>query len=314
MQILIAEPINPILADRLEKAGYKVDSKPETKAEDLRKKIAEYDGLIIRSRFKITESILREASKLKFVARAGSGTENIDSEAATRFGVKIINSPEGNAGAVAEHALGLLLGLMHKINSSANEVCSGKWDRKNNVGDELVDKTIGIIGYGNTGSRFARLLSGFGTRILAYDKYKQGFGNEIVNESCPKEIFEKADIISFHVPLTEETRYLCNANYLSNFKKPVYLLNTSRGEVLDTTAVCDFLESGKLIAAGLDVLEYEKHNFENLLTGEPPLPLQKLIAMPNVIITPHIAGSSQQSVVKIASVLADKIIAEYGRF
>ncbi len=314
MKVLIAEPINNILHRQLSQAGFQVDYLPDTNYQTLLEIIAPYEGLVVRSRFKIDDVFFQKADNLKFVARAGSGVENINLKEAERVGVTVINSPEGNANSVAEHALGLLLGVMHKVASSSNEVRKGLWLRKPNAGDELSSKTVGIIGYGNTGSRFAKLLSGFGMQVLVYDKYKKGFSNSNIKEATRQEIFENADVISFHVPLTDETKYLCNKSYLSNFKKDIYLLNTSRGEVVYTQSVCDFLKSGKILGVGLDVLEYEKHNFDNLLQDTMPEVLQELLSMPNVIITPHVAGSSQQSVVKIASVLASKIIEKYGNF
>ncbi len=314
MRVLTAEPINQILQKRLEKAGYQVDYKPDTSAGELLKMVNNYDGLVVRSRFRFDSDFFSNIKNLKFIARAGSGIENINAKAAREAGVEIINSPEGNANSVAEHALGLLLALMHKISSSADEVKNGVWNRKSNAGDELSSKTAGIIGYGNTGSRFAQLLSGFGIKVLVYDKYKSGFSSGNIQESKPAEIFEKADILSFHLPLTTETEYLCNINYLKNFQKPIYLINTSRGKIVDTEAVYKSLKNNQIIAAGLDVLEYEKHNFDTLLHNSPPEILKKLTNLPNVIITPHVAGSSKQSVVKIASVLADKIIAKYGSF
>jgi len=312
MKILIAEPIHPILKSKLIKAGFIVEDKPETDKSTLSNSIHKYEGLVVRSRFKIAEEILSNASKLKFVARAGSGIENIDQKYAHKNNITVINSPEGNAGAVGEHALGLLLGLMHKIEKSASEVKSGKWNRKANAGNELSGKTAGIIGYGNTGSRFAQFLSGFDVQILAYDKYKTGFAHGKVKECRLEEVFEQADILSFHVPLTEETRYMFCRDFLNNFQKQIYLLNTSRGEVVNTNDLLEALKNKRVLGAGLDVLEYEKHSFENLLCDSQNTVLTELTQMPNVIITPHVAGSSEQSVFKIAEVLADKIIAKYG--
>lgn len=311
MKILIAEPIHSVLKTKLTKAGFIAEDKPETDINALRNSIHKYEGLVIRSRFKIGKEILEKASKLKFIARAGSGTENIDSEYARKAGIAVINSPEGNAGAVGEHALGLLLGLMHKIEKSASEVKSGKWDRKANAGDELKGKTAGIIGYGNTGSCFARLLSGFDLQILVYDKYKFGFSHGKVKECALNDIFKQADILSFHVPLTAETRYMFSEEFVGNFQKQIYLINTSRGEVVNTKGLLTALDRKQVLGAGLDVLEYEKHSFENLLSDSQNPILKKLTKKPNVIITPHVAGSSTQSVFKIADILADKIIAKY---
>jgi D-3-phosphoglycerate dehydrogenase len=312
MKILIAEPIHPILKTKLTKAGFETENKPDTDAITLRNCIHTYDGLVVRSRFKIGKEILAKAEKLKFVARAGSGIENIDHEYAHKNKIAVINSPEGNAGAVGEHALGLLLGLMHKIEKSAAEVKSGKWDRKANIGNELSGKTAGIIGYGNTGSRFAQFLKGFDISVLAYDKYKSGFSEGKIRECSLNDIFEQADILSFHVPLTDETRFMFCREFLKKFQKEIYLLNTSRGEVVNTNDLLEALEKKQVLGAGLDVLEYEKHSFENLLSDSQSPVLKKLTQMPNVIITPHVAGSSEQSVFKIAEVLADKIISKYG--
>lgn len=310
MKILIAEPIHTVLNERLINKSFDTDELFSTTKDELIQIIGNYDGIVIRSRFKIDKAIIDRAKKLKFIARAGSGIENIDTEYAKVKGITIFNSPEGNANAVGEHALGLLLDLFHKITKSATEVNSGVWDRKANQGIELSGKTIGIIGYGNTGSKFAKTLSGFDTRILAYDKYKTGFSNNFAEECSVNEIFAEADIVSFHVPLTKETKYMGNIDFFLNFKKNVYLLNTSRGEVINTKDLVKALETGTVAGAGLDVLEYEKHSFDTIFEEETGT-LKKLLKMSNTIITPHIAGSTKESVFKIADILATKIITKY---
>ena len=262
----------------------------------------------MRSKFKITKEIIDSAPNLKCIARVGAGMENIDLAYARQKGIACVNSPEGNRDAVAEHALGMLLCLFNSITKANAEVHAGTWLREENRGVELCGKTIGIIGYGNMGSAFAQRLQGFDVKVLAYDKYKKGFGNDFVEESSLEELYEKMDILSLHTPLTEETHYLINDEFINRFKKNMYIINTARGKCLNTSDLVKSIQSGKVLGACLDVLEYEAISFEGIDVKEIPAPMQYLMKSGKVILTPHIAGWTHESNVKLAEVLAQKII------
>jgi D-3-phosphoglycerate dehydrogenase len=238
----------------------------------------------------------------------GAGMENIDVAYAEKNGIACVNSPEGNRDAVAEHALGMLLALFNNLIKANTEVRNGKWLREENRGLELCGKTVGIIGYGNMGAAFAQRLQGFGVKVLAYDKYKTNFGNDFVKESSLQEIFEQADILSLHTPLTDETNYLINNAFIKQFKKNIYIINTARGKCLNTADLVANLESGKVLGACLDVLEYEAVSFEGIDAKEMPQPMQYLMKSDKVILTPHIAGWTKESNIKLAEFLAQKII------
>ncbi len=307
MKIIIAEPTHEILEKELKKKGFDCDYFPSITFQKLKSIIPKYDGLIIRSKFKIDKEFINSASKLKFIARAGAGMENIDIQYAQSKNVVCINSPEGNKDSVGEHVLGMLLTLFHKISISNKEINKGIWNRKN-IGVEMFGKTVGILGYGNMGSSFAKRLKGFGVDVIAYDKYKTKFSDEFVTEVNEQEYFERTDILSIHVPLTDETLFLVNNSYINNFKKTIYIANTARGKIINTDDLVNNLKSGKIKGAVLDVLEYEKTSFENIFSGKNSISLNYLISSDNVILTPHIAGSSDESYKKIAKVLAEKII------
>jgi D-3-phosphoglycerate dehydrogenase len=247
---------------------------------------------------------------LKFIARSGSGLENIDTKICKDLGVRVYNSPEGNRNAVAEHALGMLLSLLHKIQKADKEVRQGEWNRESNRGEELDGKTVGIIGYGNNGAAFAKKLRGFDVRVLAYDKYKSGFGDHFVQECTLNAILEQADVISFHIPQNKETRSFLNKEFVASMQKPFYLLNLSRGKIVDTSAVVEGLQNGKIKGAGLDVLEFESKSFESFFEQELPGSFSYLINSENVVLTPHVGGWTSESYVKLSSVLADKILAD----
>ncbi len=257
----------------------------------------------------LDRDFLEKAVNCRFIGRVGAGMENIDTDFAESRGIVCLNAPEGNRDAVGEQAVGMLLALFNNMIKSDREVRQGKWLREENRGTELGGKTVGIVGYGNTGGAFARKLKGFDVRLLAYDKYKKGFSDEFVVESAPEDLFEQCDIISFHVPLTAETHYLVNGEYLERFKKPVYLINTSRGKIVNTADLVNKIESGKVLGACLDVLEYEGLSYEELNRENLPETFKKLVQMPNVILSPHIAGWTHESLVRLAGVLLDKIIA-----
>jgi D-3-phosphoglycerate dehydrogenase / 2-oxoglutarate reductase len=277
---------------------------PTIARSEVLKIIHEYDVLLINSRIKADKELIEKGINLKAVARIGSGLEVIDLAFAAEKNIECINAPEGNKDAVAEHALGMLLCLLNKIHIANAEVKSGLWQREKNRGTELGGKTVGIIGYGNNGQAFAEKLRSFGVDILAYDKYKKGFGNKFVKEVSMNEIFEKSDIVSMHLPLTQETEYLVDENFIKNFNKHFYFLNVSRGKIVNTTDLLKTLQSGKILGACLDVLENENINS---LNNEENQWFQQLISMPNVLLTPHVAGWTFESKLKIAQVLTTKL-------
>lgn len=308
-RILFLDSNHPLLIDTLRAQGFTCEEDYESPKAEVERKIAQYDGLVIRSRFKIDATFIDAATNMKCMARAGAGMENIDVEYAEKKGIRCLHAPEGNRDAVGEQAIGMLLALMNNLCRADREVRSGTWIREGNRGYELAGKTVGVIGYGNMGTAFVQRLRGFETRVLIYDKYKTGFGNEEVEESTMEEIFVEADVLSLHLPLTDETRYLVDDGFLSRFRKPIWLINTARGKVLDTAALVKQLHSGRVLGACLDVLEYESVSFEALDASKLPEPFQQLIQSDRVILSPHIAGWTFESHEKIAKVLAGKMIA-----
>lgn len=311
IKILFIDSTHPLLVEKLSEAGFICEYLPDILPNKVSNIIANYEGLILRSKIKIDKDIIDKASKLIFIGRVGAGLENIDIEYAHSKGIKCFNSPEGNRDAVGEHALGMLLTLFNKINIANAEVKDGKWYREKNRGIEIKGKTIGIIGYGNTGSAFAKKLKGFGVKVLAYDKYKSNFSTESVTESNLEDIFNNSDILSLHVPMTFETKNIVNKEFINSFNKNIYLINTSRGNIVNTRDMIDGLKSGKIIGACLDVLEYEDSSFENLFNNQLPPEFDYLKNNDNVILTPHIAGWTFESKIKLAEVLADKIIEKF---
>lgn len=308
MKILIVDRIHPFLASALKKRGFHCDEQYDLTYEKALTLIRRYDGLVIRSRFRVDMKMIDSAVKLKFIARAGSGMENINVLYAYEKGIICLNSPEGNAGPVGEHALGMLLSLLHNISRSGEEVKNGLWKRKENQTRELQGMTVGIIGYGHTGPAFAERLSGMGVNVLFYDKYRKRVSQKFAKKSTPEEIQKKADVLSIHVPLSEETQFLVDARYIRNFRKPFYLINTSRGEVIDTNAVVQALKSGKILGACLDVIHYEDTTFNNLRPELLDADWHYLARAGNVILTPHIAGQSNESMQRHAEVLVKKIM------
>ncbi len=307
-KVLITEYIHKNLAEQLNKAGFICDIRTEISQAELENEIQNYTGVIIRSRFSISKVLIDKALKLKFIARAGAGMENVETAYAESKNIHCINSPEGNRGALAEHTVGMLLSLFANISKSNNEVKNGLWQRNPNRGYELFGKTVGIIGYGNMGGAFARRLSGFGTSVIAYDKYRKNYSDKFAKSCNLQAIFDKADVVSFHVPLTAETKFMGNAAFFSQFKKAIYVANTARGQVLKISALVKYLKQGKILGAALDVLEYENKDFENLFKNEISDDFKYLINTENVILTPHIAGRTYESEVKMANVMAQKII------
>ena len=306
-RVLIIDKVHPLIPEELTAHGYTCDFFPDYGREELLRIIDQYVGVVVRSRIRLDKEFLSKATKLKFVGRIGSGLENIDVTYAREKGIVCLNSPEGNRDAVAEHALGMLLSLMNHLNRADREVRSGQWIREGNRGTEIKGKTIGIIGYGNTGSAFAQRLKGFEADVISYDKYKTGYADGNTRETTLNEIFDSADILSLHVPLTEETTFMVDATLLSRFRKPIWLINTSRGKVVRTSDLVKALKSGKVVGAALDVLEYEASSFE-ALAQDLPDDFRALMEAGNVILTPHIAGWTQESNIRLAKVLIDKIL------
>ncbi len=307
-RILLADKNHAVLQELLTEAGLECDALWYLSAEELKQKLHEYDGLVIRSKFKLTEAILKTGTRLKCIGRVGAGMENIDVKTATELGIICVSAPEGNRDAVGEHALGMLLMLLNRLKIADTEVRNGTWLRAENRGVELSALTVGIIGYGHMGSAFAQKLKGFGCKILAYDKYKMSFGNEFVTEVSLQKIYEEADVVSLHVPLTDETNYMVNAEFLSQFKKPIYLINTARGKCVNTSDLTAAIENKKVLGACLDVLEYETTSFETLETNALPKPFQYLITSDKVILTPHIAGWTHDSNYKMSKLIAERMI------
>ncbi|MBU2018400.1 MAG: phosphoglycerate dehydrogenase [Bacteroidetes bacterium] len=304
MKVLFIDTVHPILSEELSALGWECIHAENETIEQCKALLPEMDGLVIRSRFPINEAVLRTCKNLKFIARSGAGMENIDVSYSLSLGIELFNAPEGNRNAVGEHALGMLLSLLNHLHTSKQQISSGIWDRFGNTGEELDGKTIGIIGYGHNGARFATKLRGFDVTVLAYDKYKSGFGDDFVRESTLESIQENADIISFHVPQNSETIYYFNEEFLDHCHKPIYLINVSRGKVVKSAALVKGLKTGQVKAAGLDVHEDESTSFDLTNTTAD---LQELIRHPSVLLTPHVAGWTKESYFNLSKTLSEKI-------
>lgn len=313
LKVIFIDSTHPVLPERLMASGLLVDYKPEIEKNEIEKIIHLYDGVVLRSKIEFNQELFLKATKLKFIARVGSGLENIDTVFAETRNVVCLNAPEGNRDAVGEHTIGIILAMLNKITKADYEVKSGKWLREANRGYELMGKTVGIIGYGNMGSAFARRLKGFDVNVIAYDKYKFDYSDEYVEETSMDEIFEKTDILSLHVPLTDETKYMVDEIYLSKFRKEVFVVNTSRGSVIKTQDLVEKMKQGKVPGAALDVLEYEKSTFEELHREGLPEAYHYLLKHPGVVLTPHVAGWTFESEVKLAKILSEKIIQIFGK-
>lgn len=306
-KVLHLDHNHPLLLTELNKMGYcNVENYTDSK-EEIEKSISQYEGIIIRSRFKIDKDFLDKATKLKFIGRVGAGLENIDCEYALSKHIHLISAPEGNRTAVGEHALGMLLTLMNKLNLVDEEVRNGIWIREANRGHEIEGKTVGIIGYGNMGKAFAKRLQGFDCEVLCYD-IKEEVGDRFARQVSLKEFQKKADIVSLHTPQTPDTLGLINRRFIEGFAKPFWFINTARGKSVVTADLVKALQSCKILGAALDVLEYEKNSFEDLFTDDAiPEPLRYLIQAKNVLLSPHIAGWTYESKEKLAQTIVDKL-------
>lgn len=308
MRILFADSNHSVLHTTLSEAGHTCDLFWDKPASELTDLLPGYDALVIRSKFKITKALIDNCPRLKCIGRVGAGMENIDVTYALSKGVVCLSAPEGNRDAVGEHALGMLLMLLNHLKKADNEVRQGIWLRAENRGYELAGKVVGIIGYGNMGSSFAKKLSGFDCRILAFDKYKSGFGDSFVNEVSLQTIFEESDIVSIHLPLNPETEFIVNRDFLNCFRKNIYVINTARGKNLKTNDLVAAIQSGKVLGACLDVLEYETISFERIEQAQLPDAFKFLAGSDKVILSPHIAGWTHESDYKMSRLIAEKML------
>lgn len=307
MKVLHLDNNHPLLIHQLKDAGFENDENYLSSKEEVEKIISDYHGIVIRSRFKIDQQFIDAASQLKFIARVGAGLESIDIPYAESKGIALFSAPEGNRNAVGEHAIGLLLSLFNKLNLANSEVHRGQWNREANRGIELEGKTVGIIGYGNMGNALAKNLKGFDCKVICYD-IKPNVGNENATQVTLDEFQKKVDVVSLHTPWTPLTNKMINTEYISAFNKPFWLINTARGKSVVTSDLVEALKNGKVLGAGLDVLEYEKSSFETLFTdSDMPAALKELLTFENVLISPHIAGWTIESNIKLAQTIVDKI-------
>ena len=303
-KILIIDDVHASLIEGLEKEGFQVDYKQQIHADEVRPILHQYDGLVLRSKLNMDKNLINAGLQLKFIARAGSGMDNVDEAYALQKNITCINTPEANSDAVGEHTIAMLLGLLNKINKADREVRNKIWNREDNRGIELKGKTVGIIGYGHTGMAVAKKLAGFEVRVMAYDKYKIGFGNELVKEVSLEEIFSEADILSLHIPLNDETKWMVNADFLSRFSKSIFFLNLSRGKIVNTQDLVKALEANTVKGCALDVLEKEEILHFN---DEEKKWLKYLIESDKTLLTPHVAGWTYESYEKISFYLLTKI-------
>ena len=305
-KILFIDSVHPLIREELSTMGFECDFFPEHGRREFLLLAGKYTGIIIRSKISLDKEFLDSATNLKFIGRVGAGMENIDVEYAESRGIRCLNSPEGNRDAVGEHTLGMLLSLMNHLTRADRQVRRGIWIREENRGAEIKGKTVGIIGYGNMGSAFAQRLKGFEANVISYDKYKQNYSDGNTRETSLENIFEQSDILSLHVPLTEETTSMVDDSFLKRFRKNIWLINTAKGKIIRTTDLVKNLVSGKVTGVALDVLEYEDSSFETI-SGNLPPELSYLMTSDQVILTPHIAGWTHESNVKLATVLVEKI-------
>lgn len=316
MKVLHIDVNHPLIIDQFKALGFENHEAYTATKTEIEKTIHDYDGLIIRSRFSLDEGFLKKATKLKFIGRLGAGLENIDTQFAKQQGIFLAAAPEGNRNAVGEHTLGMLLSLLNKLNKADREVRNGIWDREGNRGQELDGKTVGIIGYGNMGKAFAKKLKGFDVDVLCYD-IKGGVEDYNARQVGILELQQKTQILSLHVPQTPETIGMVNAEFIAKFQHTLWILNTARGKCIRTEDLVAALQSGKVLGAGLDVLEYEKASFEDMFKGsaaesnKKPKAFKTLLAMDNVLLSPHVAGWTLESKEKLAQTIVDKIKARF---
>ena len=310
MKVLFLDTNHPCLLDGLKDLGFICHEDYTSSKSEIEKKIHLYDGLIIRSRFSIDKDFLEKSENLKFIGRVGAGLENIDVDTAEKMGIALIAAPEGNRNAVGEHALGMILALFNKLKKADNEIRQGIWLREDNRGIELEGKTIGLIGYGNMGKAFAKKLQGFDSEVICFD-IKSNVGDQNARQVSLQELFEKTDVLSLHTPQTELTKQMINAEFLKQFSHSIYLINTARGSAVVTKDLVNALESGKILGACLDVLEYEKNSFENFFSKENTLPedFQYLINSDKVLLSPHVGGWTVESKIKLAETIVHKVAA-----
>lgn len=308
MKILLLDKNHPLITEQLLAKNYILEEDFTSSYDEVCRKIENYDGIIIRSRIPLDKNFLEKAKNLKFIARVGAGMENIDIPVAQKLGIQLINSPEGNRDSVAEHVVGMLLILMNRLFIASQEVKKGIWLREENRGDELLGKTVGLIGYGNMGKATAKRLSGFGCKVIFHD-ILPGLSDEYATQVSLDELKEKAEVLSLHIPLTEDSYYVIDGSFISAMKNDFYFVNTARGKNVETKSLVEAIKSGKVKGACLDVLEYEKSSFENLETENEDL--QFLLESDKVIVTPHIAGWTIQSKEKLAQVIVDKILSQF---
>ena len=310
MKVLFLDTNHPFLLEGLRKLDLECDEDYSSSKSAIEEKIHHYDGLIIRSRFSLDQSFLEKATNLKFIGRVGAGLENIDNEYALSKGINLIAAPEGNRNAVGEHALGMILSLFNKFKKADTEIRNGIWLREDNRGIELEGKTIGLIGYGNMGKAFAKKLKGFDCEVICYD-IKSDMGDQNARQVSLTELLEKTEVLSLHTPQTERTKHMIDQSFLDQFHKSIYLINTARGSAIVTKDLARALESGKVLGACLDVLEYEKNSFENFFSKENTLPedFQYLIASDKVLLSPHVAGWTVESKFKLAETIVHKVAA-----
>jgi D-3-phosphoglycerate dehydrogenase len=313
IKILHIDSNHPLLWEQLQQAGFINHEDFTSSKQEIEAKIQDYQGIVIRSRFKIDKQFLDKATNLQFIARVGAGLESIDCEYATSKNIALIAAPEGNCNAVAEHTLGMILSLFNKLNIADSEIRSGEWNREKNRGYELDGKTVGIIGYGNMGKSFAKKLRGFDVEVLCYD-IKENVGDANARQVLLEVLQQKTDVLSLHIPWTPETDKMVDSDFINAFAKDIWIINTSRGKNIVTADLVTAIQSGKVLGAGLDVLEYEKLSFETLFQDkDTPEAFQYLLDGRKVILTPHIAGWTYESHEKLAQVIVDKIKALYGK-
>lgn len=311
MKILFIDQVHNLLEETLTEKGFSCFHDYFSTKEELQVICKGYQGIVIRSRIPIDKEFLNANKQLKFIARSGSGMENIDLEIAKKNNTLCFSAPYGNKNAVAEHAVGMLLALFNNLLIADLEIRNGVWQREANRGLEIMGKTVGIIGYGNNGSAFAEKLRSFGCKILAYDKYKTGFGNDFVEEATMEEIYQNADILSLHIPQNKETIHLVDKKYIKKFDKSIYLINTSRGKIVDTKGLVWAINKNKVKGACLDVLEFEKSSFSNIFSGNSPKEMTELLQSSKVILSPHVAGWTKESYIRLSESLAKQILTNF---